>query len=103
MKYLAVTDYGRATDEYIALATQTLAASMRILKSSRSCERELSAVRNALHSGQLRVEFVTALECLGRTYLNEVLRPAVRQCLSSKETLEEVRPPMRIHQEQKDS
>lgn len=92
MKCLAVTDFGRATDEYITLATQTLAAPGRGLKSGHLCERELSAVRSALESGHLGAEFVVALECLRRTYLNEVLRPAVRQYLNRKEKLDEVRP-----------
>jgi hypothetical protein len=82
-KYLAVTDFSKATDQYFSLARQTLKAPRKTHVASKKCREQYLAVKNALESGQLSSQLIDALECLRRVFLKDVLRPAMKQYMTS--------------------
>jgi hypothetical protein len=82
-KYLAVTDFDKATDQYFSLARQALDWPKKKHVSSQKCREQYLAVRNALNSGQLGSELVEALESLRKTFVQDVLRPAMKQYMTS--------------------
>ncbi|MFW9802204.1 MAG: hypothetical protein ACFFFC_06105 [Candidatus Thorarchaeota archaeon] len=45
-------------------------------------------MKNALRSGQLGAELVEALECLRRTFVQDVLKPAMKQYMTSSASSE---------------
>ena len=83
-KYLAVKDYYRAEDEYIKLATKALSIKRFGIAEEDDCYGCLSSVKTVLESGQLHEGFVDALENLRATYLNSVLRPAIKQYIHNE-------------------
>lgn len=89
-KYLAVTDFNRATDQYFILAKQALERPEKKLVSAKKCREQYHAVKSALASGQLGPELVDALQCLRRTYVESILKPAMKEYMSSSVTSERV-------------
>jgi hypothetical protein len=83
-KYLAVKDYYRAEDEYIKLATKTLSVKGLGIVGKDDCFGCLSSVKTVLESGQLAHGFVDALEDLRASYLESMLKPAIRQYLHTE-------------------
>jgi len=84
-KYLAVTDYDKATSATFDLAKQTLQEANSSLTTRDDCKRYLAKLRNAIESGQLNPDLIHTLEKLKTQYLEKVLRPAVRTYLSNDE------------------
>jgi len=78
-KFLAVKDYYRAEDEYIKLAEKTLSIKSLGIAAKDDCYGCLSNVKSELESGQLDSGLIDALENLRATYLESILRPAVKQ------------------------
>ena len=93
-KFLAVKDYYRAEDEYIKLAEKTLSFKSLGISGKDDCYGCLSTVKSELESGQLDSSLVDALERLRTTYLESVLRPAVKQYIhndtSNNQTLKKL-------------
>ncbi|MFX0055476.1 MAG: hypothetical protein ACFFAX_10850 [Promethearchaeota archaeon] len=87
-KYLAVTDFNKATDQYFSLARQALEEPRKKHVISKKCREQYLAVKNALRSGQLGSELVEALECLRRAFVQDVLRPAMKQYMTSLKSSE---------------
>jgi hypothetical protein len=79
-KILAVEDYARASTECIELARQTLCIENQGVNSS-----VLEKAKSAIELGQLDNSLVEALENIRKSYLESVLRPAVRLYLNSEE------------------
>jgi hypothetical protein len=82
-KYLAVTDFNKATDQYFSLARQALEGRRKKHVASRECRDQYLAVKNALESGQLGSELVNALECLRKAFVKDALKPAMKQYMAS--------------------
>ena len=82
-KYLAVTDFNKATDQYFSLAKKALEGPRKKHVASHKCREQYLAVKNALKSGQLGSELVEALECLRSTFVQHVLRPAMKQYMTN--------------------
>jgi hypothetical protein len=89
-KYLAVTDFNRATDQYFILAKQALEGPEKKLVSAKTCREQYHAVKSALASGQLGPELIDALQCLRRTFVESILKPAMKEYMSSSVTSERV-------------
>jgi hypothetical protein len=89
-KYLAVTDFSKAADQYFILAKQALEGPEKRLVSAKKCRAQYHAVKNALESGQLGSELVDALQCLRRTFVQDVLKPAMKEYMSSSGTSDRV-------------
>jgi len=83
-KYLAVKDYYRAEDEYVKLATKTLSVKKLGIAEEDDCYGCLSSVKTVLESGQLDQGFVDALEDFRATYLDNILRPAIKHYLHNE-------------------
>ncbi len=83
-KFLAVSDYNRATDEYVRLARQTLSNKGLGLPNGNDCQGCLSNVITALEAYQLDTDLLHALEDLRSTYLESMLKPAFKQYLQSE-------------------
>lgn len=79
-KFLAVENYTKAADKCIQLARQTLNVGDQGL--DKDC---LSDVRSAVESGQFDSNLVDALSRLRSSYLEGVLRPAVKSYLSDED------------------
>ncbi|TFF93707.1 hypothetical protein EU546_05895 [Candidatus Thorarchaeota archaeon] len=79
-KFLAVEDYTKAANEFIQLAKQTL--NVEETKVNADC---LDKVKNAVKSGQLDGVLVDELRRLRTSYLESVLRPAVKSYLTSED------------------
>jgi hypothetical protein len=82
-KYLAVTDFSKATDQYFALARQALEGPERKVVSEEKCREQYHAVKTALESGQLGPELVDALQCLRKTFVQSILKPAMQEYMSN--------------------
>jgi hypothetical protein len=82
-KYLAVTDFNKATDQYFSLARQALEGPKKKHVSAQKCGEHYLAVKSAIESGQLGSELVDALECLRTTFIQDVLKPAMKQYMTS--------------------
>jgi hypothetical protein len=89
-KYLAVTDFGRATDQYFLLAKHALEGPDKKLVSAKKCREQYHAVKSALALGQLGPELVDALQCLRRTFVENILKPAMQEYMSSSATSNQV-------------
>jgi len=83
-KFLAVSDYNRATDEYAKLVRQTLSNKGLGLPNGNDCQGCLSNVIRALETYQLDTGLLHALEDLRSTYLESMLKPAFKQYLQSE-------------------
>lgn len=79
-KFLAVKDYTKAADEFVELARRTLNADGTNINGD--C---LARVKSAVESGQLDRALVDELSRLRTSYLESVLRPAVKSYLNSEE------------------
>ncbi|MGQ4912150.1 MAG: hypothetical protein ACP6KW_08270 [Candidatus Thorarchaeota archaeon] len=79
-KLLAVKDYALASSECIKLAKQTLDVNGPGFNSS-----SLDKARAAIESGQLDSSVVNALQRVRSSYVESVLKPAVRSFLQSEE------------------
>ncbi len=84
-KYLAMSDFSRARDEALKLAQQTLKSTTSYLGSSTNFDGHLTAIRNAVETGQLDGNLVQALSNLRTNYLKYVLRPAVQTYLTNED------------------
>ena len=80
-KYMAVRDYNRATSVTVELAKQTLREANSGLTSHVDCKRYFVSVGRAIESGQIDTRVIHTLEKLRSTYLEKVLKPAVRTYL----------------------
>ena len=80
-KYLAVSDLARATDEYRDLVRQFLSGKNVAQVKDISYLRECAEVQSALETGQLDSHFLASLSSLRGVFLDNVLRPAVREYL----------------------
>ena len=78
-KFLAVKDYYRAEDEYIKLAGRTLSVKGLGIAGKDDCYGCLSIVKSELEAGKLNEGLIDALEGLRATYLENILKPAVKQ------------------------
>ena len=85
-KFLAVNNYYQAEDEYIKLAEKTLSVKSLGIASKDDCYGCLSNVKSVLQSGQLDSGLIDALENLRATYLESILRPAVKQYIHNDTT-----------------
>ncbi|MHA2065920.1 MAG: hypothetical protein ACXABY_16235 [Candidatus Thorarchaeota archaeon] len=88
-KYLAVTNYTKATDQYLELARQALESPERYI-SSKTCRDQYLAVKSALEAGQLGPELIDALRSLRIAFLRNVLKPAMKEYMSSSGKSEQV-------------
>ncbi|TFG31041.1 hypothetical protein EU527_13420 [Candidatus Thorarchaeota archaeon] len=77
-KFLAVSDYYRASDQYIELVRETLSAKNLGQQTQETCHNCLSNIKNALEIGQLNTHFMDALEELRTMYLEDILKPALK-------------------------
>ena len=85
-KFLAVEDFPKAADECIRLARQTLN-----IDSSGVDVDCLDDVKSAVESGQLDGNLVDALSRFRSSYLEGVLRPAVKSYLNNEhKTISEI-------------
>ncbi|MFW9889803.1 MAG: hypothetical protein ACFFER_16565 [Candidatus Thorarchaeota archaeon] len=89
-KYLAVMDFNRALDQYISLARQAWDGPRKKQVASQECRQHYLAVKNGLESSQLSSELVNALECLRRAFLQDVLKPAMKQYMMRSIRLERI-------------
>ncbi|NHJ14718.1 MAG: hypothetical protein EAX95_13645 [Candidatus Thorarchaeota archaeon] len=89
-KYLAITDYPKAADQYIVLAKYTLEEQAARYEAKRKCNLQMAAVKTALESGQLGPELVIALRNFKQSFFDGVLRPAVRGYLANEISKAEV-------------
>jgi len=85
-KFLAVKHYYQAEDEYIKLAEKTLSVKSLGIAAKDDCYGCLSNVKSELESGQLDSGLIDALENLRATYLENILRPAVKQYIHNDTT-----------------
>ncbi len=83
-KFLAISDYYRASDQYVELAKESLTAENLGIRTHETCQDYLSEIRTALESGQLDTGFVDSMENLKSKYLKDVLRPAFREYIQEK-------------------
>ena len=83
-KFLAIVDYDRASDEYVKLARKTLSTKGLGIVDVDDCQGSLSDVKNALDSLQLDTDLMDALENLRSTYLESMLKPALKRYLQSE-------------------
>ncbi len=82
-KLLAIDNPDRAVKKYLKLASDTLSSNS--LSSDPSCGPILQDVLTALSTGSLNGSLVDSLNRLRRTYLVDVLRPAVQTFLRKGE------------------
>jgi hypothetical protein len=83
-KFLAVNDYNRAANEYVKLAKKTLSNKGLGLENGNDCQGCISNVRDSLDSFQMDASLLKALEELRSTYLENMLKPAVKRYLQSE-------------------
>ncbi|MFW9960742.1 MAG: hypothetical protein ACFFDV_06985 [Candidatus Thorarchaeota archaeon] len=83
-KFLAVSDYNSATEEYVKLVRKTLSNKGLGLPNGNDCQGCLSNVITALDTYQLDTGLLHALEDLRSTYLESILKPAFKQYLQSE-------------------
>jgi len=83
-KFLAVSDYNLATEQYVKLVRQTLNNKGLGLPNGNDCQGCLSNVTTALDTYQLDTDLLHALEDLRSTYLERMLKPAFKQYLQSE-------------------
>ena len=79
-KLLAVDDYAQASSRCLELAKQTLSIDDSCLNST-----SLAKARSAIESGQLDTSLIRALRQVRESYLDSVLRPAVKSFLNSED------------------
>ncbi|MFW9910730.1 MAG: hypothetical protein ACFFEF_19415 [Candidatus Thorarchaeota archaeon] len=93
-KLLAYSDLKKAQAKYRALAKKALSGTEKILDSKAKCTQEYNEVRMALDHKEFSSELITSLTNLRRSYLEEILRPAVKLYLKeskkSKTGIEEL-------------
>lgn len=83
-KLLAYSDISRAHSQYRKLAKQALSGSEAVLDSQPNCRNEFIAVKSALKHEELTPGLVAALNNLRRSYMDEILRPAVKGYLNGE-------------------
>ena len=83
-KFLAVSDYYRASDQYVELAKKTLSAKSLGIQTHDTCRDCLSDIKSALELGQLDTGFVDAMEDLRSKYLEEILKPAFKEYIQEQ-------------------
>ncbi len=89
-KYMAISDFSKAEDEYITMAKGVLENPGKRKTILKKCEQQLAAVKSALESGQLGPEYIEALQNLRQSFFNGVLKPAVKAYLSKNAPRDEV-------------
>jgi hypothetical protein len=83
-KFLAVNDYNRASDEYVKLVRKTLNNKGLGLANGNDCQGCLSNVISSLNTFHTDTGLLNALEDLRSTYLESMLKPALKQYLQSE-------------------
>jgi len=83
-KFLAISDYYRASDQYVELAKETLSSKSLGIRTHKTCQECLSDITSALEMGQLDTSFIEALENLKSMYFEDVLKPAFRDYIQEK-------------------
>ncbi len=81
-KILAYTNLHEAQSKYKSIAHQALLGSEEILCSAPRCKEKLYAAKSLLEQGGVSSDFLDVLSSLRVTYLNEILKPAVRGYLT---------------------
>jgi len=80
-KFLAVTDYSRAVDEYRSLARLVIGQSDGLTTGWSECGECVTTVRNALDNERIGQDVLGALTELRSAYVNRVLKPTVKEYL----------------------
>ena len=83
-KLLAFSELDKAKNEYLQLARQAFQSSGAPFNFGELCKGKIRKVQSVLNSETLDSRFVTALQSLRSSFLQEVLRPAVRRYLISR-------------------
>ncbi len=81
-KLLAYSDIVQAHKKYRDLAKQAFSGTEEILKSGPNCRKGIETIKSTLKRKKLSSDLVTALTDLRTSYLEEILRPAVRGYLT---------------------
>ncbi len=83
-KLLAYSNRGEAYNRYKHLAKEALTVSKEALSSEPNCQESFKAVESAIERDKLTPDLVGALNSLRDSYLNGVLKPALKGYLTSK-------------------
>lgn len=83
-KLLAYSNRGEAYNRYKHLAKEALTVSKKVLSSEPNCQEDFKAVESAIQREKLTPDLVGALNSLRNSYLNGVLKPALKGYLTSK-------------------
>jgi hypothetical protein len=83
-KLLAYSNRGEAYNRYKHLAKEALIGSKEILSSEPGCQEDFKTVESAIDRDKLTPDLVGALNSLRDSYLNRILRPALKGYLTSK-------------------
>ncbi len=82
-KLLAISDFPRASDDCRTLVRQVLEGPGSMFTTTGTCRQQVDAVRQSLESGYLGPDLVEALFALRVVFVDNVLRPAVKEFLSA--------------------
>lgn len=83
-KLLAYSEPDKAKNEYLHLARQAFQSSGSSLDFGEPCRRKIRTIQSVLNSETLDINFVIALQSLRSSFLEKVLRPAIRGYIVSK-------------------
>ena len=83
-KLLAYSEPDKAKNEYLHLARQAFQSSGSSIDFGEPCKRKIRLVQSVLNSETLDINFVIALQSLRSSFLQEVLRPAIRSYITDK-------------------
>lgn len=89
-KYLAITDFAKAKNQYIGLARLALEEQKATYEARQSCRSQLAVVKSALETGLIGPDLVEALRTFKQSFFDSVLQPAVRGYLTNKASKAEV-------------
>ncbi len=81
-KFLAYSDISQAHEKYRILAKKAFSGSEEILSSRPNCRQGIESVQSELKRKKLSSDLITALSDLRTSYLEEILRPAVKGYLT---------------------
>ncbi|MFW9920396.1 MAG: hypothetical protein ACFFED_12410 [Candidatus Thorarchaeota archaeon] len=82
-KLLAYSNLDEAHSKYRVIAQQALDGSQEILNSEPKCKEKLLTAKSILERESISSDLLDALSSLRTTYLNEILKPAVKGYLTS--------------------
>ena len=80
-KILAFTDPDEARTKYLHLARQAFPVAGTCFEQEDCCEGKVKKVKSAINSGEVNQSFQNALDELRSTFLQDVLKPAVKDYL----------------------